>query len=431
MSIGWQTGGKEPEVAEPDGVRSKLARQVRRLIARLRPASPTQHDASTAPRVQMPARDVEVDELDTLSEPVSAPLPRQPDTSWRAVIDAMPDAALALDADGIVIHHNLQAEELFPRVRVGQPMINISRSPELLQAIEQPREGEITVVELQDRVPVQRRVSAIITTLDVAKGEMGAPALLVSFRDITDQEKLARMRADFIAHASHELRTPLASLRGFVETLQGPARNDAAARERFLGIMATQAARMTQLIDDLLSLSRIEMHVHVQPRGIVDINEVVNFVVQAMEPVARSAGTVLDYRRYGTPARVRGDREELVQVVQNLVENAIKYGKDGGRAAVSITREAPLRGGPGRFAITVTDDGQGIPPEHLPRLTERFYRVSAMASREKGGTGLGLAIVKNVITRHRGELRIASQLGEGSTFTVLLDEISNDTLRNE
>jgi len=359
------------------------------------------------------------------AEPVQmAPLPAKPDTSWRAVVSAMPDAALTLNAEGIIVHHNAAVADLFPRVRVGQPMSSVTRSPELLAAIDSTHDaGDVTVVELQDRVPVQRRVSAILTSLKFKEPTAGEPALLVTFRDITDQEKLAQMRADFIAHASHELRTPLASLRGFVETLQGPAREDAAARERFLGIMAAQAARMTRLIDDLLSLSRIEMHVHVPPRGIVELNDVVEFVAQSLEPVARSASIAIAVERLPTQACVRGDREELVQVFQNLIQNGIRYGRPGGHVNVRIARDVAGRGGPQRFSIAVQDDGQGIPPEHLPRLTERFYRVSVSASREKGGTGLGLAIVKHIVTRHRGELKIASTLGAGSTFTVLLDEL--------
>lgn len=346
------------------------------------------------------------------------------DSSWRVVVNAMPDPVVVLDADGVIVHHNAAVVDLFPRTRAGQPISSIIRSPDLLAAIEKKRAPEdVTVVELHDWVPVQRRVSAILTALPIEPGGPGKPTLLIQFRDITDQEKLAQMRADFIAHASHELRTPLASLRGFVETLQGPARDDPKARDRFLSIMATQAARMTQLIDDLLSLSRIEMRVHVPPRGVVELNEVVSFVAQSLEPVAESAGIRIAVEPASTPARVRGEREELVQLFQNLIHNGIRYGKRGGHVTVRITREPSAGGRPQRISVAVEDNGIGIPPEHLPRLTERFYRVSAAASREKGGTGLGLAIVKHIVTRHRGELKIASTLGQGSTFTVLLDDL--------
>jgi two-component system phosphate regulon sensor histidine kinase PhoR len=353
--------------------------------------------------------------------------PRHAGQSWRAVIDAMADPALALDAGGVVVHHNPPVADLFPRVRTGQPISHLSRSPELLEAVDRARgaEGRI-VVQLQDRVPIQRRVSAIITALAVDRSTAGSPACLMVFRDVTDQEKLAQMRADFIAYASHELRTPLASLRGCVETLQGAARDDPVARERFLAIMAKQAIRMTQLIDDLLTLSRVEMRVHVPPRGVVDLNEVIGFVAQTLEPLAQTSEMMLKLVQWPGPALVRGDREELVQVFQNLVQNAIKYGRKGGTVEVRIGREGASPGHVRQLAVSVSDDGSGIASEHLPRLTERFYRVSAAASREKGGTGLGLAIVKYIVNRHRGALRISSTVGVGSTFTVLLDELAQE-----
>lgn len=358
------------------------------------------------------------------SAKASAPLPAPLDSSWRSIVDAICEPALVLDDAGIVVHHNPLAADLFPRVRPGQPISHVSRSPGLLEAVDGARNADKpVVVQLQDRVPVQRRVSAILSPLRFDRPPAGGPGLLVLFRDITDQEKLAQMRADFISYASHELRTPLASLKGFVETLQGPARDDAAARERFLRLMATQANRMTRLIDDLLSLSRVEMSVHVPPRGQVDLNEVLGFVVQSLAPVADAAQVSMGLERLPSPALVRGEREELVQVFQNLVQNAIKYGRTGGRVGVQISR---VSGAPGRSAqiiVAVRDDGPGIASEHLPRLTERFYRVSPAASREKGGTGLGLAIVKHIVQRHRGELRIRSTVGIGSTFEVVLDEM--------
>ena len=217
--------------------------------------------------------------------------------------------------------------------------------------------------------------------------------------------------------------TPLASLRAFVETLQGPARDDANARKRYLQLMAHQAERMTRLIDDLLSLSRVEMRVHLPPRGIVDLNETAAYVCQSLEPVAEAAKVKVALEKTDGPARIRGDREEIVQVLQNLIQNGIKYGREGGIVEVRVARDAPRGAAGTKVSVSVTDDGPGIAPEHLPRLTERFYRVNAASSREKGGTGLGLAIVKHIVNRHRGELRIASRLGAGSTFTASFDEL--------
>jgi two-component system phosphate regulon sensor histidine kinase PhoR len=374
------------------------------------PAAPYAHDQKEAaePRIDRQA-------------------PARAGQSWRAVVDALADPAIALNAAGIVVHHNPLAAELFPRVRTGQPIAHLSRSPELLEAVDQARGHEAPiVVQLQDRVPFQRRVSAIITALAVDGAAATVPTRLVVFRDVTDQEKLAQMRADFIAHASHELRTPVASLRGYVETLQGAARDDPAARERFLAIMATQAIRMTRMIDDLLTLSRVEMRVHVPPRGVVDLNEVIGFVAETLEPLAQTSEVALKLVPCLGPARVRGEHEELVQVFQNLVQNGIKYGRKGGTVEVRIERAGSGRGRAQQFGVSVSDDGPGIANEHLPRLTERFYRVSAAASREKGGTGLGLAIVKYIVNRHRGELKISSTVGVGSTFTVLLDELASE-----
>lgn len=341
---------------------------------------------------------------------------------WRAVVDAIPTPALAVDAAGTVVHHNHLVAELFPKIRTGQPMSQVSRNPDLIAAVDHALASEDRIdVELIERVPVERRVSATVSRLS-RSATPSSPHLLVTFRDLTEQDRLGQMRADFIANASHEMRTPLASLRAFVETLQGPARDDPVARERFLRLMASQAERMTRLIDDLLSLSRVEMRVHLPPRGIVELNETAAYVYQSLEPVADGVGISLTLERSDHVARIRGEREEIVQVLQNLIQNAIKYGREGGHVAVSVGREGP-RGAPGKVWVSVTDDGPGIAPVHLPRLTERFYRVNVASSREKGGTGLGLAIVKHILNRHRGELKIASKLGAGSTFTVRFDEL--------
>jgi len=343
------------------------------------------------------------------------------DRLWRLVVDAVPEPAVGLDNAGYVVHANRLAEELFGARRRGGHVASMSRDPELLAAVDQALvAGATCSVELHERVPVERRLLATVAPLDRLRTGGDGPALLISFRDLSEQDRLARMRADFVANASHELRTPLASLRGFVETLQGAAKDDAQARERFLKVMGEQAERMTRLIDDLLSLSRVEMREHLPPAERVDLNEAVAHVIQSLQPIAGETGTTIEFHRLGEPAIVRGDSDEIVQVFQNLVQNAIKYGKHGGRIEVGIRREPAGGGRAARFVATVTDDGPGIAPQHLPRLTERFYRVSVAASREKGGTGLGLAIVKHILNRHRGELDITSRVGQGSTFAVSL-----------
>lgn len=350
--------------------------------------------------------------------------------SWQVILDALPLAALALDSDHIIIHHNPMMTELFPRTRNGLALSQVCRNPELIDALGKTSSperaaSEGVVVELIDRVPIARRIQATVSGLSSASDDPTLPALLVTFRDLTEQDRIEQMRVDFVANASHELRTPLASLLGYVETLLGPARDDAKVRERFLGIMLNQAQRMTRLIDDLLSLSRIEMRLHLAPTEVVDLNEVAASVVQALGPIAEPSSVRIVLNELPGPARVRGDREEIVLVLQNLVENAIKYGGDGGHVAVSIARLPPQGQRSSRLQVEVADRGPGIAPEHLPRLTERFYRASVSSSRAKGGTGLGLAIVKNIVLRHRGELKIASELGKGSTFTVIFDELKD------
>ena len=348
--------------------------------------------------------------------------------TWQTVVSAMADAAVVLDEAERVIHANGPFAELYPDVRMGQQMSLWLRNPDFMQAIDNAAiDAEATTVTLSERLPVERSISARVVRIYMDNKEAlksGMPFLLVTFRDLTEHGKLAQMRADFIANASHELRTPLASLRGFIETLQGPARGDASAQERFLKLMAGQAERMTRLIDDLLSLSRVEMREHVRPRGIVDMNEVAEYVIETMEGLAEATEVELVSTLCAASPKFRGDRDEIVQVLSNLIHNAITYGGKGGKVSVIVSIDEGRGRWGQRVRLSVTDTGPGISQEHLPRLTERFYRPSVAVSRSHGGTGLGLAIVKHIISRHRGELEINSVVGEGSTFTVLFDSIS-------
>jgi two-component system phosphate regulon sensor histidine kinase PhoR len=339
---------------------------------------------------------------------------------WRLVVDAVPEPAVALNAAARIVHANPLAEEQFGAGRRGGHIASMSRDPGLLAAVEAALSTrEAQSVELHGRVPVERRLLATVVPLDEAAPERrDAPALLIAFRDLSEQDRLARMRADFVANASHELRTPLAYLKGSVETLLGPAKDDASARATFLKTMGEQAERMSRLVDDLLSLSRVEMRAYLPPSGEAELAGVIADVAQTLEPMAQQAGVSLILTGMDDGAVVRGDQDELAQVFQNLIQNAIKYGRDGGKVEVRLKRDADSR--QLRYRVDVIDDGPGIAPQHLPRLTERFYRVNVAASRAKGGTGLGLAIVKHILNRHRGELAITSKLGEGSTFTVTL-----------
>jgi two-component system phosphate regulon sensor histidine kinase PhoR len=347
-----------------------------------------------------------------------------------ALLAAIPDAALLVDRTGLIVNANPTASDVLPRSRAGLLITQVCRSPDLVDVVERALASGRVVVQFEEWAPVRRKLLMTMTALKLpgGVGMPPEPALLAVVRDASELERLAQMRADFIANASHELRTPLASLHGFIETLQGPARDDPAARDRFLSIMATQSSRMTRLIDDMLSLSRVEMRSHVPPTGVVDIQDVAQFVVNSMEPLAAVFAASITLERLSEPAAVRGDRDELVQVIQNLVHNALKYGRPkGGHVTVKLARVSQGIRDRKRIQVAVVDDGPGIPAEHLPRLTERFYRVNPTLSRDRGGTGLGLAIVKNIIARHRGELAIHSEVGRGSTFTILFDELLRPT----
>ena len=344
--------------------------------------------------------------------------------SFNDILQALPHPAVLLTNSGLVVAYNAMAREHWDNLHRGGHISSSIRQPVLLDAVSAISAGaKPSTVNYTERVPVERRIEATVAILEAShRADPDGPAILVSLRDLSEQERLNQMRADFVANASHELRTPLASLLGFIETLQGPARQDKNAQERFLGIMGEQAQRMTRLIDDLLSLSRVEMNVHLHPTELVDLRETVAHVTEALSPVAKEAGMKLATKMPKDRVFVRGDRDELVQLMQNLVQNAIKYGRKKGKIGVSITRLPGNGDKRNRVSVAVKDDGPGIAPDHLPRLTERFYRVDVTSSREKGGTGLGLAIVKHIVMRHRGDLQITSEPGMGSTFTVVLEE---------
>ncbi len=333
---------------------------------------------------------------------------------------ALPDAAVVVRSDGIVKLSNDIARDLL-QIENGMDLRVAMRSPELASALSRVlAERSIAVAELRTGGSVERRLTARIAPL--AGDRDSDDGILVTFRDRTSETQLDQMRSDFVANASHELRTPLASLKGFIETLQGAAENDPVARAQFLDIMQQEASRMSRLIDDLLSLSRVEMREHVPPLDRVDLRAVVREVEELLAPTAERASRSLTATVPDGDVVIRGEKDELVQVVQNLVQNAIKYGKTGGTVTVLLTT------GDGRVNLRVADDGIGIAKEHIPRLTERFYRVNAKDSRERGGTGLGLAIVKHIVNRHRGRMDIASRLGQGTTVTLSFPlEIRNNT----
>jgi two-component system, OmpR family, phosphate regulon sensor histidine kinase PhoR len=353
-------------------------------------------------------------------------VPAPPDTSppgslIEALISNFPDPIIVVETGGAVVAFNAHAGTLAPALRRGQALSLALRVPEIVGAIRQAAaNGGSQRVEFSERVPVDRWLAAYVVPLEIPGPSTAARRLvLIAFRDLTPLRRVEEMRADFVANASHELRTPLASLSGFIDTLQGPARDDPEARERFLAIMKGQAERMARLIDDLLSLSRVELNAHVRPSTNVDLVAIVRQVADALQMLARDREVSVNLLVSAEPMRVLGDRDELTRVFENLVENGLKYGASGKRLDISVGR-TELPTGSGEAVIQIRDYGPGIPAEHLPRLTERFYRVDVGQSRAEGGTGLGLALVKHVLNRHRGRLVIESEPGQGASFTVRL-----------
>lgn len=353
-----------------------------------------------------------------------------PDTSMKVIVDALPHPCFIVDRRGVTRYINALATESFGSVKPGDPLSFALRAPSLLEGLDRVSRGGATErIAWSEKVPTESWFEAHMAPVrlpgSALKDHSKPDFVLVSVLDLTEQHRLERMRADFVANASHELRTPLASLTGFIETLQGPARDDAGARERFLGIMLEQAERMARLIDDLLSLSRIELKANLRPDARVDLADVVRSVVDALSPLARELNVRIEVDLPQTPMVVVGERDELVQVIGNLSENALKYGAEGERIQISAAHTESMKGA-GEWALTVRDWGAGIAPEHLPRLTERFYRVNVATSREMKGTGLGLAIVKHILNRHRARLEITSQPGSGAAFTVHINAVPDD-----
>lgn len=343
-----------------------------------------------------------------------------------ALIEALPEPVLVVGADRRIRLANAAARELYGPDLAGAHALSCLRHPEAIAALERGfralADPAAPPGPFEARKLTRSASSETVWRLHVAVLRQPPPgSLVVSLYDISHIEEAEQQRRDFVANVSHEMRSPLTVLAGFVETLRGPARDDAPARERFLEIMEREAQRMTRLVADLLSLSKVESDEKIRPRAPVSVSEVLRATLAALRPQIDDAGIVVTLDDEAARPPVPGDRDQLVQVFHNLIENAVKYGGAGGEIAVIADRVEALPGMPGPvLRIAVSDKGEGIDPIHLPRLTERFYRADGHRSRAMGGTGLGLAIVKHILNRHRGRLNIRSVRGEGSTFTVLL-----------
>ncbi|MBI1686236.1 sensor histidine kinase [Caulobacter hibisci] len=378
--------------------------------------------------------------------PAAAATDRAP--PFATILENLPEPLMVIaaeEADDLTgrrfVFANGAARERF-RIREGALLVTAVRSPQVLEAVDESLFGGLERTVEWTGVGSQGR-DWTAHSRPLGRDDRGSQLALLVLRDETDVRRTERTRADFLANASHELRTPLASLSGFIETLRGHAKEDPGARDKFLGIMQAQAERMSRLIDDLMSLSRIELNEHIAPAGRVDLAMAAEDVIDALAPQARDKAVTFDSILPPRGAAVvEGDRDQIVQVIQNLVDNAIKYTPKEGVVRVEIfpgltagTASAARDPAAARLSLLtpdlsdrderyaglrVSDKGPGIAREHLPRLTERFYRVEGQKSGERQGTGLGLAIVKHIINRHHGGLHVESLQGEGTTFGVYL-----------
>ena len=352
------------------------------------------------------------------------------ESNINAILNSLPDSAFIVDQNGVVKFINGVAKSQFELVQLGDSLTLFFRTPLFVNTFNQVcLSGKIESFRWTQEVPTETVLEANISPLNgnisnELEYERVTELFLVIISDHSEQHRIEQMRAGFVANASHELRTPLASISGFIETLQGSAKRDPAAQDKFLTIMQEQTRRMSKLIDDLLSLSRIEVKPYINLDVTADLVACVRHIVATLSPIAKDKSVEIKFLCQLESALVNGEFDEIVQVIENLTNNAIEYASDGGIVEIRLTSDNsdPEQS---NWHLSVQDFGPGIDSVHLPRLTERFYRVENGVNSEKKGTGLGLSIVKHVLNRHRGRLMIESELGKGSKFTVILPFLKN------
>jgi len=357
-----------------------------------------------------------------------------PNEFYKSYLEAVPLPAVLVDAEARILAGNQAALKLNPHADDDRPLILVFRQPSLNSAVDAClKDGRShRAIYAHNDGPQEHRFDVTVSPVDLVSasgGRLVAPnmrtkGVMICFQDVTEVQQLDQMRRDFVANVSHELRTPLTAILGFVETLQGPARGDSVATDRFLSIMSDEASRMNRLVGDLLSLSRVEEVSRMRPTDPVDLDQIIRSVARNLSALADSNNSTVTYKDAEAPVVVPGDADQLLQVITNLVENALKYGGQGTNVEVSISNVNGRNGLRGEgWMVSVQDDGPGIDTIHIARLTERFYRIDSHRSREMGGTGLGLAIVKHIVNRHRGRMKIESILGKGSVFSVILPAV--------
>lgn len=356
----------------------------------------------------------------TASEPVTETSFLTTPDDVRSVINTLTDPIFLVDSARRIQLFNSAAEEQFGSRLLNLDFVHALRSPEALDCVDRVLSGAKSAeASIQLTLPVRMRLK--ISAVRPENTDKHGYSAVVTVTDISHIYEAEQMRSDFVANVSHELRSPLTTLTGIIETLKDSAKNDETARHNFLQIMGREAGRMNRLIEDLLSLSKVEAEAHVRPHELVDVSALLEQSVATFKSRAETDSPEIVIKPEGQIAPVPGDEDELTQVFHNLIENGVKYGSSGGKVEIKISSvdHAPGFRGP-VVTISVRDHGPGIAAHHIPRLTERFYRIDEGRSREQGGTGLGLAIVKHIVNRHLGRLHIESGIGTGTTFTVQL-----------
>ena len=340
----------------------------------------------------------------------------------KGLLNILPSPYILIDRNGRLTFINAEAKSIVPDSQIGSHISNVFRSPVFLSAVENAiLKDKEKILSFEIETPQFRQLKAHIFFISSSKIPNSFNDIFIQFTDESTHIRSEKIRTDFVANASHELRTPLTSIMGYIETLQGHAKKDVKMQKVFLDLMNKQAGKMERLISDLMSLSRLEIDELKPISSTCSVKEIIEELVNSLKPLSLDNNVSLSFKIPKNFSSVIGDPSQLRQLFSNLIENAIKYSGKKSKVNIYISKEKNKD----MFGVVVEDNGHGIAPEHLSRLTERFYRANSSAEIEKEGTGLGLSIVKHILIRHRGKLQIDSKLGKGSKFIAWLPKMKN------
>ena len=340
----------------------------------------------------------------------------------KGLLNILPSPYILIDRNGRLTFINAEAKSIVPDSQIGSHISNVFRSPVFLSAVENAiLKDKEKILSFEIETPQFRQLKAHIFFISSSKIPNSFNDIFIQFTDESTHIRSEKIRTDFVANASHELRTPLTSIMGYIETLQGHAKKDVKMQKVFLELMNKQAGKMERLISDLMSLSRLEIDELKPISSTCSVKEIIEELVNSLKPLSVDNNVSLSFKIPKNFSPVIGDPSQLRQLFSNLIENAIKYSGKKSKVNIYISKEKNKD----MFGVVVEDNGHGIAPEHLSRLTERFYRANSSAEIEKEGTGLGLSIVKHILIRHRGKLQIDSKLGKGSKFIAWLPKMKN------